>query len=302
MKKRKTNRMPILTMVLFVAASGLLLFSTIGGARAALTYYSENYTSSFEMFHIGVTLNENGDPVSKRDYDKNGNWKESGGALLQRELEPNNDIVLNKEYTEELTVTNSGDIDEYVRVTILKYWLDTRTLPAGKELEDLTEKELAALCKLTDLSPALIDLNLICDATKAYNEGKDNGWILDRQLTNSELVNDKNPGERTVLYYSKPLVTEEEAKNEGGESTTQPFADTLRIDGSIASIVSQTKTTEKTANGEFTTIVTTYKYNGVTFIIKAQVDAVQTHNAEDAILSAWGREVSIAEDGTLSLR
>ena len=287
MKKRKTNRMPILTMVLFIAASGLLLFSTIGEARAALTYYSENYTSSFEMFHIGVTLNENGLPVSKRDYDKNGNWEESGGALLQRELEPNNDIVLNKEYTEELTVTNSGDIDEYVRVTISKYWLDTRNLPAGRTLESLTEAELASLSKLTDLSPALIDLNFLCDAT-----GASNGWLLDTQLTNSELVSTAQPGERTVLYYSRPLPAE------GEGNTTPAFADTLRIDGSIASVVSQEKMTE----GRFTTIVTTYKYNGVTFIVKAQVDAVQTHNAEDAILSAWGREVSIAEDGTLSLR
>ena len=35
--------------------------------------------------------------------------------------------------------------------------------------------------------------------------------------------------------------------------------------------------------------------------LKAEVDAVQIHNAEDAILSAWGAKVSIADDGTLSL-
>ena len=32
-----------------------------------------------------------------------------------------------------------------------------------------------------------------------------------------------------------------------------------------------------------------YKYEGVDFKIKATVDAVQTHNANDAMMSAWGR-------------
>ena len=38
------------------------------------------------------------------------------------------------------------------------------------------------------------------------------------------------------------------------------------------------------------------------FEIEAEVDAVQTHNAEDAIKSAWGVDVSVSEDGALSLR
>ena len=34
---------------------------------------------------------------------------------------------------------------------------------------------------------------------------------------------------------------------------------------------------------------------------EVEVDAVQTHNAVDAIKSAWGVDVNIAQDGTLSL-
>ena len=50
-----------------------------------------------------------------------------------------------------------------------------------------------------------------------------------------------------------------------------------------------------------TTITTKFNYDGVQFNIDAQVDAVQTHNAVDAIKSAWGIDVEITENGTLSL-
>ena len=50
----------------------------------------------------------------------------------------------------------------------------------------------------------------------------------------------------------------------------------------------------------YTTITTTYDYDGLQFCVEASVDALQEHNAEDAILSAWGRKVSIS-NGSLSL-
>ena len=43
------------------------------------------------------------------------------------------------------------------------------------------------------------------------------------------------------------------------------------------------------------------RYDGIVFVLRADVDAVQTHNAEDAIMSAWGVDVSISDDGSLSL-
>ena len=36
--------------VLFTAAAVLLLFSAANSSRAALTYYSENYSAEFQMF------------------------------------------------------------------------------------------------------------------------------------------------------------------------------------------------------------------------------------------------------------
>ena len=46
--------------------------------------------------------------------------------------------------------------------------------------------------------------------------------------------------------------------------------------------------TSQTDDNGLTTITTTYEYDGASFVLEATVDAVQTHNAEDAIKSAWG--------------
>ena len=40
------------------------------------------------------------------------------------------------------------------------------------------------------------------------------------------------------------------------------------------------------------TVTTTYKYDGVEFHVDVEADAVQTHNAQDAIKSAWGADAS----------
>ena len=50
-----------------------------------------------------------------------------------------------------------------------------------------------------------------------------------------------------------------------------------------------------------TKTVTTFNYDGVKFNLEAEVDAVQTHNARDAIKSAWGVDVNVGDDGAISL-
>lgn len=256
-KKRMKVASPAVTVVLFVAAVAMLLSSSIGGTRAALTYYSETYTSRIQMYDIGVSLVENEEEVSWRDYNSagDGTWNEHTGVLLEHMLPEGESLVLGKTYQENLKVRNTGTINQYVRVSIYKYWLD----PKGK--------------KLQDLSPALIDLNLV-------NLGTD--WIEDETARTQE---------RRVLYYSKLLYAQGE-----GSSETPLFADALTIDDSIAKKVSQE--TKKTGN--YTTIVTTYDYDGISFRIEVEVDAVQEHNAEDAIWSAWGKRVAF-HDGVLSL-
>ena len=237
MKKKR------LTYLMLAAAVLLLLGSTVGSTRAALTYYSDNYVAKITVSQIGVSLLENGEVVSSRDYTDN-TWKVTtnkdgdsvNGSLLADLLQPEEKLALNKKYDEKLTVKNSGSIDEYVRVRIYRYWMKD-----GQ--------------KITTLSPVLIDLNLI-------NSGR---WI-------------KNPmetAECVELFYKGILKTGKE---------TEPFADTVRIDGSLAQ--------ETTIETKGDTVTTVYKYDGVEFHIDVEVDAVQTHNAKDAIKSAWGVDAS----------
>jgi hypothetical protein len=250
-KFKKIVRSPACTAVLFILAAVLLLSSSIAGTRAALTYYSETYTSRVEMYDIGVSLVENGAKVSWRDYGSkaDGSWNENTGVLLGNMLAPGEEFKLGKRYDEVLSVTNSGTIDEYVRVTVYRYWLDAQ----GN--------------KMTELSPDQIDLHYV---------NLDDCWILDEASSTPE---------RMVLYYDRILPS--------GESTP-PFTDSLTIDGGLAAKVSETTT----VRDGYTVVTTDYDYDGVQFRLEAEVHAVQTHNAEDAIWSAWGRHVTI-DDGRI---
>lgn len=293
---------PIATIVLFVTAAGLLLFSTIGGARAAFLAISETYSGQVEMYDIGVSLmeksahDEEAEIVAYRNYEKNSQdeWRETPGKvgkLLENLLASNEEFVPGKTYSEEISVKNTGTINEWVRVTIYKYWLDpngnkvvpynkewdaeikngTRALPEGMIMAD--EGNLATY----GLSPELIKITYA-------NEDEGNGqgdWILDKEAsTETE--------ERTVYYYNKLL--------KAGEDTTKtPLTSALTIDKSVADKVKQTP------EDDGKTIVTTFVYDGWQFCVEADVDAVQERNAVEAIKSAWGRDVSFRENGTMVL-
>ncbi len=255
---------PAATVAAFVLAVALLLFSSIGGARAALAYYSDTYSSRVQMYDIGVTLEENGKSVSWRNYDANsadGSWDESTGTLLTQMLPKGEQLQIGRKYKEELRVKNTGTINQYVRVSIYKYW----TNAPDKENQNETENP----AKRIDLSPNLIQLHLA-------NTGSE--WLVDESASTTE---------RTVLYYSKLLKSGD---------TTPIFADSFSIDGMVATKVSQTS---ETKDG-YTTITTSYDYDGAQFCIEAKVDAVQEHNVRDAVWSAWGRRVTV-DNGTLSL-
>lgn len=251
MMKKKKFPFRVTTAVLLSASAVLLIGSTVGSTRAALTYYSENYGAEVTVSNIGVSLLENGETVSRRDYDSNGEWNETSGALLADLQEET--IVPGREYDEALAVSNSGSIDSYVRVILNKSWTDS---------EGSTDP---------NLSPELIDLNLLTD----------NGWIIDE---------DASTAERTILYYTNILPAGD---------TTPALSDTVRIDPAVADKVTEEVTTDE--NG-YKTITFTYAYDGYTFELEAEVNAVQTHNAQDAIKSAWGVDVDVADDGTISLR
>ena len=115
----KKRRIPVVTVLLFAIAISLLLFSSVGGARAALTYgtAASAYEMDIGMMSASIGLYENGSAVS--------------GTLLADFGESDGTVIPGKAYPEELYVVNSsisnvqnGQVDEYIRVVIYCYWLD----------------------------------------------------------------------------------------------------------------------------------------------------------------------------------
>lgn len=153
---KKILRSPITSIVLFGLAALLLLSGTIGGVRAAPNETSGSYVAELALSNVGVAIVENGSVV------------ENGGELFAALAE---DFKVGKTYDEMIAVRNTGEIDEYVRVSVYRYWTDD-----GKRV---------------DLDPSLIELT--------FAEGS--GWSIDEGSSTAE---------RTVLYYSGVLGVGEE--------------------------------------------------------------------------------------------
>lgn len=160
-----------LPLILVASSAIMLAASTIGSTKATLTYMSDNYLAQIDIKSIGVTLTENGNDVSWRDYKhKDDDWSEATGVLLGDMLKNAGDekLILDKKYDEKLAVKNSGSIDEYVRVTVQHYWAD-------KETGD----------KLSKLDPSKIQIDFTND-----------GWTEDKSAETTE---------RNVFYYNSIL-------------------------------------------------------------------------------------------------
>ena len=96
--------------------------------------------------------------------------------------------------------------------------------------------------------------------------------------------------ETSVFYYTKQLAADADIP-----------INSVRVEGSVLTdkkniIVSKDPESSKTI---YTYI---YKYDGYSFNIEAEVQAVQTHNANDAIKSIWGVDNVTASGTSLSVK
>ena len=123
--------------------------------------------------------------------------------------------------------------------------------------------------KDTTISPELIEL-----------EFSNEDWII---------AEDQSTPERTVCYYKKIL--------EMG-STTPNLINSIKVDNSIGKISTEKLVTDE--NG-YETIEVVYAGAEKSFNLDMEVDAVQTHNAADAIKSAWGVNVTVDSNGDIEL-
>jgi len=132
------------------------------------------------------------------------------------------------------------------------------------------------------------------DGSKDY---KGDAGLIELNLSDSDnwIVDEKNStNEKTILFYKTPLAV-------GASSDT--FLDGLKLSGDIKKDYKKIseETTSEDGKVKYTTIIYDYAYNGKSFKVEVEADGVQTHHADDAIKSAWGRDVTIAGNGELSL-
>ena len=230
---RTKKRNAYVTGALFVLAIGLLVFSAVGSARAALNVQSEVLKSDIGMLEIGVELD-------------NADGAVSGSALLDGMVGTGEKLKPGMIYERPVSVSNSGAIDEYVRVVVYKYWQNK----AGE--------------KDARFDPDMIVL------------GYEDGWTKDTSAP-------KTYDEREIWYYTDgPLVS--------GES--KAFLKNVQINDEILTLC-----TQKTVGNKIYTI---FEYDGAQFCIEIEADGVQTHNAQQAILSAWGKSVTVTDGGPIS--
>lgn len=153
---------PVVIGLLFLMAVGLLMGTGIEGTRAVLNEQSSPFHATMSVDSINVALTENGIPVVDNGYrDDDG----SSGKLSLPEIEGK--LKLGYMYPEQIAASNTGEIPQFVRITIKKYWMTKEN------------------SKRVDLSPALIELK--------FNE---DGWIKDEKSSTDE---------REVYYYASVL-------------------------------------------------------------------------------------------------
>ena len=282
--KIRNTKLSKRTLALLAATAVLLGSGSYTGTRAALQYFSEDYRGGFELEHLQVHLLENGDDVchgantkytvhrtdgsnpTKQDkyvgnlveYMGYSNDDHSGNSAAYQVGKPG-EVIPGKKYEERIAARNGSDINEYVRLTVKKYWVDS-------------DKN-----KDTRMDPELIKLSY---GGKAYNSS---AWA----------INEKEHTKESDTYYLRNMLS-------GGETSADLF-DTLQIDAAVYDL-GDVKTTTTHTDTNKTVITYKYDYDDFTFYIEADVQAIQTHNVNDAIGSLWGVNNVRASNGTVTVK
>lgn len=128
--------------------------------------------------------------------------------------------------------------------------------------------------KDTTLNPSLIQVSMA-------DEG---AWVKDAKASTKE---------REVYYY-KTVVAAPERKEDNSIVALNyvPITSTISVKNDVTQIV--------TKNGTTGNITTTYDYDGKSFDLDIEVDALQTHNAVDAAKASWGVALELDENGNIT--
>ena len=281
------------TLVLLAVTALLFCGGGFAGTKAARTYFSNDYTAGFELDHLQVHLIENGVDVCHDNNKSIYTVHRTNDKVAQEKIPKyKGDLVgylgyknENKDahyedtpaykvgtpgkvdpgrtYKEELSARNGNNVDEYVRIIVRKYWVDKQ----GN--------------KSTKMDPALIKL------TYKGSDYNNSAWAV-------------NPKEHTVesdTYYLKNKL--------GAGADSALLFNELTIDGSVAELGNMKVITDEVTrpDGQIVKVITySYYYDDFTFYIEADVQAIQTHNATDAVKSLWGVSNVSAGNGKVTVK
>lgn len=276
--KNKKAKLSKRTLGLLVATLVLVLATGGMGARAALSIFSEDYNAEFALDHLNVALLENGEIAAEKEKEVDGQ-----GELLYHGHEKDGlrDGIIQpgRVYKEEIAARNMRDVDEYVRLSIRKYWCYTEVDENGNKTR----------VKDTTVDPSLIELYYV-DENNNRTDFNTSAW----QRNDAESTN-----EREVYYLTGVLK---------GEADAPVLVNRLCVNGKIVSqddedhyfnVYPEEITTE---DGKKQTIYTyEYAYDGYRVCIEADVQSIQTHNSADAVTSLWGVENVTAADGKITV-
>lgn len=251
-------RSPITTAILFIAAAALLGFGGIGAVQAAPRIQSGDYQAQVVLTNIHTSLYENNKFVV--GFNEAGEVISGDNKLLKDGFAKDSD---NKEKglgwkPDENSSENSGEVTGFKIGATYKEELSVKNTGVEGDggIPQFVRVTVRKYWAAADSNGKAKECNLDPELID-LNFVETEGWTIDHEASTKE---------RTVLYYDSEL-------NPGGPNSGK-FTDTIRIKPEVQDVL---------ANGDYS------GYDHVEFRIEATVDAVQTHNKELAMTSAWGR-------------
>lgn len=276
--KKKRTKLSNRSIALLAAAALFLAGGAITGTRSALTYQSQSYEAEFYVNHLQVHLMENDEDVCDGNNTIDTEHKATGNLATKLGYESESKLGKaepGRVYREEIAAKNGQDVDEFVRLTVRKYWVKTN------EDGSIQKAKNGDPVKETALSPDLIHLTYgkYVEGKKSYDQYNKNAWVR----------SDAETTEESATYYLKEALPGEDEKN-----ISALLFDRVMIDGAVAKAGKVTEPETGVYRFE-------YDYDGTAFFIEAEVQAIQTHHANDAIKSQWGVSNVKADGSSLSV-
>ena len=168
-----------------------------------------------------------------------------------------------KSYTEEISARNDSDVSQFVRIVVRKYWMDDNGKVHSFDGDTVNTPD-----------PSKIKLTLA-----------NNGLWQKNDLETTV--------EREVYYYKNAVPS---------KGVTEPLTSKIKVDSSVADPYTTDPKIDPDNMPVDTVITYVYDYDGYKICLEAEAQSIQTHNAQDAVMSLWGMPNVTVSGSTLTVK